>query len=468
MKKITLLFLTVCSIFLFAQTTRTTDVVSPTIIPKPTSFKTPTGAFMTTADYITEFNNQNLIAPKLYGQGPLGQDIISSEFEAANSQYSNNAADDFIVPTNKIWTINSVSANGTTVNALYPTSFNVIIYKNSTTGNLPGVTVRNENIVLAVGSSSPTLPLATPLILTEGKYWISVQSVGDYNTQKWYWSTYNDPSTLNSPFAWINPGNGFGTSCTTAWNTASICSPGQLKDLQFRLDGLESNPCKVIVGRINTTDPTQTLRILRDGVASACGTPKVFPGTLGTGGFHYKTYSFQNTSATTACVTITLNNADPINNVHLVAYNNTFNPADISQNYMGDIGSSSSSSNIQVMNINVPGNSTVVLIASEVTANTVYTGDYTINVTSPDCATILKTVDNPKSAVSVYPNPTSSILFVNGMQPKSASIFDISGKLIPVKVNGNTVDTQKLPKGNYILKMEDKEGNSSTTKFIKK
>ena len=70
--------------------------------------------------------------------------------------------------------------------------------------------------------------------------------------------------------------------------------------------------------------------------------------------------------------------------------------------------------------------------------------------------------------MNVYPNPTTGVLFVNGMQPKQASVFDVSGKLIPTKVEGNTIDTQKLPKGNYILKMEDKEGNSSTTKFIKK
>lgn len=54
------------------------------------------------------------------------------------------------------------------------------------------------------------------------------------------------------------------------------------------------------------------------------------------------------------------------------------------------------------------------------------------------------------------------------MQPKQANIYDVRGKQIPIKVDENKTDTQKLPKVNYILKIEDKKGKSTATKFIKK
>lgn len=470
MKKITLLLLTICNVLLFAQSNRNTDVTAPKLETKPVVYKYPNKAFVTKQAYMDAFNTENLINSRLYYQSPfLTNNITSQQFDAANSQYTANAADDFKVPANKIWNITAVNVNGTLPSTTYPTTYNVTFYSNSGT-NFPGSVIRTETVTLAAGSASPSLPLATALSLTEGTYWVSVQAVMDLGNGQWFWNTYNDPDTLNQPFAWKNPGGGFGSSCTTNWNTGSICIAGQLKDLQFSLDGTESVSCKVFTGRILTTDPTHSPRITRDGVHSACGIAKAYPGDFGSGNFHYKTYSLQNTSATPDCVTLILKNADPdaAKQVHLVAYTGSFNPANISQNYLGDIGNSSLSGTAETMSVTIPGNTTIVLVATEPVANTVFTADFTITVLSANCGTLLKTVDSPKGAVNVYPNPTTGVLFVNGMQPKQASVFDVSGKLIPTKVEGNTIDTQKLPKGNYILKMEDKEGNSSTTKFIKK
>lgn len=470
MKKITLLLLTACNLLLFAQKSRTNDVTPPKAETKPIVYKYPTKAFVTLQDYNKEFNAQNLISPKLYGQQPFITDnITSQEFEAGNTNYTSNAADDFKVPTGKSWNITAVNAIGNVSLSNYPTSYKVTFYTNSAT-NFPDTVIRTETVTLAAGSTNPSLLLATPLILTAGTYWVSVQAVMDLSNGQWFWSTYNDAGTLSRPFAWRNPGGGFATSCNANWNTASICLPSQLKDLQFSLDGVESNAsgiCKTFTGRILSTDPTETTRLFRDAVPSICGTTKPYPTPAFAGSFHYKTYAIQNTLATTNCVTVNLTNQDPTNQLHLVAYSGTFNPANIAANYMGDSGSSSFNNSVVTMNITMPANSTMVIVVNETVANSTFTADYTVDILSANCGGILKVGEAGGKDINIYPNPVNTTLFVNGMKMTEAKVFDISGKIIPVKSTESQINVQGLPKGNYLLQLKDKTGNVYQDKFIK-
>lgn len=73
-----------------------------------------------------------------------------------------------------------------------------------------------------------------------------------------------------------------------------------------------------------------------------------------------------------------------------------------------------------------------------------------------------------KDNVKLYPNPTSSELFISGIELKDAQVYNMSGKLIPVKTRDNMVDTKQLPTGTYIIRMIDLEGNVILRKFIKK
>ncbi|MBF8458278.1 T9SS type A sorting domain-containing protein [Kaistella sp. G5-32] len=473
MKKFTLLLLTACNLLMFSQNTRNSDVQNTTQKP-PVVYNTPTKPYVTLAAYNAAFNSQNINAPLLYGQfPPIGTSTITSQqFEAANAQYNSNAADDFTVPAGKSWQVSAIYVRGYSISPVYPTSYKVTFYTN-TGSNLPGTIIRTENVILAAGSNSPTLPLATALSLAAGKYWVSVQAVLDFaGGGQWYWETYSDSSTLSSPYAWTNPGNGFGTPCNTVWNTGSICIPGQLKDLAFSLDGIESNStaatCKTYVARIVSTDPTETTRLYRDAVPSVCGTAKVYPTPAFAGNYHYRSYTIQNTLPTTNCVTVNLTNTDAVNQVHLVAYSGTFNPANIALNYMGDSGTSSVGGSVATMSITMPANSTMVIVANEATANSTFTGDYTLDVLSTNCGGILRTGETGGKSVNVYPNPVKTVLFVNGMKVNDAKVYDASGKLVPVKTSENQINVEGLTKGNYLLQMNDKDGNTTTTKFIKK
>ena len=77
----------------------------------------------------------------------------------------------------------------------------------------------------------------------------------------------------------------------------------------------------------------------------------------------------------------------------------------------------------------------------------------------------LGTNDFSATKLSIYPNPTSSLLnIVSETKINLLEIFDVSGKQIIIKKNSNAIDVSSLPIGIYYLKLNNKE----TVKFIKK
>jgi uncharacterized repeat protein (TIGR01451 family) len=89
---------------------------------------------------------------------------------------------------------------------------------------------------------------------------------------------------------------------------------------------------------ITTATGQQTNRVTRNGVVSACGVQKVYPGTTTTAGTRtFDSYTFNACKA--ACVTPILNSANAIN-LFEVAYTTPFNPANIATNYAADAGAS--------------------------------------------------------------------------------------------------------------------------------
>jgi len=62
----------------------------------------------------------------------------------------------------------------------------------------------------------------------------------------------------------------------------------------------------------------------------------------------------------------------------------------------------------------------------------------------------------------VYPNPTTSSIFVNGLDLQNVEIFNMAGKSL-LKSNLHNVNLDALPKGVYMIKI-----NSETGTVIKK
>ena len=71
----------------------------------------------------------------------------------------------------------------------------------------------------------------------------------------------------------------------------------------------------------------------------------------------------------------------------------------------------------------------------------------------------------------IYPNPVKDMLFVKSEKEfTSYSIYTMAGQMVfSEKISGKTsVNVSRLPVGNYLLKLTDKNGNVENTQFIKK
>ena len=147
-------------------------------------------------------------------------DITSQDFESALDQYDNQAADDFVVPSGQTWNVTEVDVMGEYTGGP-AASFNVYFYQDS--GGLPGALVASAPLSSYTGGPPDfVITLSSPAVLSAGTYWVSVQSRQDFTPNgQWFW--HNRDVQSNQGAAWQNPGNGFGTGCTT-WVRKTSCS----------------------------------------------------------------------------------------------------------------------------------------------------------------------------------------------------------------------------------------------------
>jgi len=135
----------------------------------------------------------------------------------------------------------------------------------------------------------------------------------------------------------------------------------------------------VVIGSIDTGDPTQTDRLFRSGVPQTCPpttTCAIFGDPTAR---HYDSYTFTNTTGSQQCVTIDTNTAcTGTNFIFTAAYMGSFDPANICTNWIGDSGFSPNPE--QAFQVQVPNGQTLVVVVSEVTPNAGCAA-YTVTIT---------------------------------------------------------------------------------------
>ena len=153
--------------------------------------------------------------------------IVSQNFTSGSfAAYDSQGADDFIVPYCHTWTIMEVDVTGTYVSGSGPaTSETVYLYKYGANG-LPGPMVWecddvHGKRVSPYGSFRIRLPAECQIPLTKPiRYWTSVQINMPAYRGEWEWE--KQTHVYGNPAAWQNPGDGFGTGCTT-WAVENTC-----------------------------------------------------------------------------------------------------------------------------------------------------------------------------------------------------------------------------------------------------
>jgi hypothetical protein len=198
----------------------------------------------------------------------------SQDFETALDNFDAQGADDFVVPSGETWNITEVDVYGDySSGSAGSESFHVFIYQDA--AGLPGTVVYTAlNQSYTTGNDIDfVVTLTTPAVLTEGVYWVSVQSRMDYNgNDQWYWKDRTLQN--NNPAAWQNPGDGFGSGCTT-WAQRTSCLGSAGPDYVYRLIGDFGGDC---IYSDNFNDGLLTWIELRPIVTETGGNLNLTPG----------------------------------------------------------------------------------------------------------------------------------------------------------------------------------------------
>jgi hypothetical protein len=167
-----------------------------------------------------------------------GNAISSQNFEASFDAFDDAAADDFRVPAGVKWKVKSVTVTGIYFNGTGPAvSETVTFYQNA--GGVPGAVKTSATVTGADSSGSFVIVLPSPVGLGGGPngktYWVSVVANMNFNPDgQWGWETRN--TKVGKGGVWQNPGNGFGTGCTT-WTRKGDCGLAGGPDFMFALGG---------------------------------------------------------------------------------------------------------------------------------------------------------------------------------------------------------------------------------------
>ncbi len=105
-----------------------------------------------------------------------GVAVNSQSFESSFSAYDDQGADDFVVPSGSVWTIQEVDVTGVFYNGSGPAaSENVFFYKNS--HGLPGKLVTLAANLNGIENGNGSFAIKIPALkLKAGHYWVSVQA----------------------------------------------------------------------------------------------------------------------------------------------------------------------------------------------------------------------------------------------------------------------------------------------------
>jgi hypothetical protein len=187
-----------------------------------------------------------------------------------------------------------------------------------------------------------------------------------------------DASGVNATPFQIQTSNSFACGTNIDFSLNLIYASGN-KVVTFTVPTCTGGANQVIPpSSLTAADLTQSDRLGRDGLPSGCA-GKGCPGGGFAGTKFYKTYNFRNNGAAPACFTVTINAAlGGAGDIESAAYLNSYNPANLCQNYLGDSGVVGLGTTIPnaSYSFTVPANSNFVVVVNTTgtTTSSVFSG----------------------------------------------------------------------------------------------
>jgi hypothetical protein len=187
----------------------------------------------------------------LYGQTTAlasNDGFTFQNFEASFDAFDSELADDFEVPAGAAWTISSVRfLLSATMVQTFNSTISVAFYSDQTVGpnRLPGAAVctrTNQPISAAfpnTASVTTTIALTSACVLPAGRYWLGLQVDAAFGTAgQFFWTGAQSGGFSNA--AWRNPGDGFGSGCTSFAPAATCLNNASAAHFVFELLGSSS------------------------------------------------------------------------------------------------------------------------------------------------------------------------------------------------------------------------------------
>lgn len=180
-------------------------------------------------------------SPVLYSQ----MDNLSSSnkaaqnFETANDAYDCEAADDFVVPEGKTWSIDAVDIMFSINASIMPDPISINIRFYADDEGKPGIVLHQfTNVDIPKADfMAGIMPLPSPVILNAGTYWFSLQANLNYSVHgQIFWFTQTVQN--NNLAHWRNPLDGLGHGAIDWTDFPSVFNEPD-PDLSFVLYGNE-------------------------------------------------------------------------------------------------------------------------------------------------------------------------------------------------------------------------------------
>ena len=90
----------------------------------------------------------------------------------------------------------------------------------------------------------------------------------------------------------------------------------------------------------------------------------------------------------------------------------------------------------------------------------------TVTASASGATLTVEDVLQPKSGISVYPNPTANRIYMQGENILQAELFDLRGRKVKV-TNQKQIDLSDITSGSFILKVTTDNNKSKSFKIIK-